>query len=199
LYAVNTQTKAVALTIDDAPHAHVTPQILDILRENAAHATFFVLGDNIEDNEAILERMKKEGHEIGNHLERDYPSILLSPDEFKNQLCKVDEVIQPAGQIKWFRPGSGWYNNRMLRQVQEHNYRCALASIYPHDTLTRSVWLISTYILTKLFPGGIIVLHDGKADRMRTAKVLKRILPILKSKGYRVVTLSELVSEPLAP
>jgi peptidoglycan/xylan/chitin deacetylase (PgdA/CDA1 family) len=192
LYFVRTQEKVVALTIDDVPHPAVTPRILDVLRENGARATFFVIGDHAAGNQAILERIRQEGSELGNHLNHEYPSIRLTPTEFDQELRAVDSVIRPATATKWFRPGSGWYNDRMLSQARRQGYRCALGSVYPFDTVLPNERLTAWYIRSQVFPGAIIILHDGKEDRMRTARVLATVLPDLKRSGYRVVTLSEL-------
>jgi peptidoglycan/xylan/chitin deacetylase (PgdA/CDA1 family) len=194
LYFVDTESRVVALTIDDAPHPVVTPQILDVLKQNSAHATFFLIGENIKGNEHLLDRMRQEGHELGNHLATDAPSIRLSPEEFERQLIEVDEMIKVEGSQKWFRPGSGFYNTRMLKQAELHGYRCSLGSVYPHDTAVRNTWIISKFITQKVFPGAIIIIHDGKDNRIRSVEVLKRVLPELKNQGYQVVTLSELVS-----
>jgi peptidoglycan/xylan/chitin deacetylase (PgdA/CDA1 family) len=193
LYFVDTDSKVVALTIDDAPHPIVTPRLLDLLKEYSTHATFFLIGKNIKGNELLLERMREDGHELGNHLSEDVASIRLSPDEFERQLVEVDRMIEPNGPQKWFRPGSGFYNSRMLKRAEAQGYRCALGSVYPHDTTVRNTWMISTFITQKIFPGAIIVVHDGKDERVRTVEVLKRVLPDLQRRGYKVVTLSELI------
>jgi peptidoglycan/xylan/chitin deacetylase (PgdA/CDA1 family) len=193
LYFVNTKQYAVALTIDDAPHPTVTPKLLDVLKEYSAHATFFVMGANIKGNEYILERMRFEGHELGNHLEKDFPSIRLSSEEFERQFVEVDVLINPKGPHKWFRPGSAFFNDRMLKQAKSHGYRCSLASIYPNDTRVRNTWIIATFIIQKVFPGAIIIIHDGKEDRVRSVEVLRNVLPKLQKQGYRIVALSELV------
>ena len=194
LYFVDTKAKVVALTIDDAPHPIVTPRILDVLKEYSAHATFFLIGRNIKGNEHLLNRMRRDGHELGNHLSEDAASIRLSSEEFEHQLLEVDKMINPDGPQKWFRPGSGFYNNRMLKQAEAHGYRCALGSVYPHDTIVRSTWIISTFITNKIFPGAIIVIHEGKKDRIRSVEVLKRVLPELQRLGYKVVTVSQLIA-----
>ncbi|HJQ27337.1 MAG TPA: chitin deacetylase family protein [Blastocatellia bacterium] len=194
LYFVETKAKVVALTIDDSPHATVTPRLLDVLKQHSAHATFFLIGNNIIGNEHLVDRMRREGHELGNHLSEDVASVHLSPEEFERQLAEVDKLINPDSPQKWFRPGSGFYNARMLRQAEAQGYRCALGSIYPHDTIVRNPWIISTFIIRKIFPGAIIVIHDGKDDRVRSAKVLRRVLPELQRQGYEVVTLSQLLS-----
>jgi peptidoglycan/xylan/chitin deacetylase (PgdA/CDA1 family) len=192
LYFVQTTKRIVALTIDDAPHPLVTPQILDVLRAHGAHATFFVIGDHARGNEQILEHVRREGNELGNHLEHEYPSIRLTPAAFEQQLRTVDQLIAPSTKVKWFRPGSGWYNSRMLAQAREQRYQCALGSVYPFDTIVRNEWLISNYITSQVFPGAVIILHDGKNDRVRSVNVLRNVLSGLKRSGYDVVTLSEL-------
>ena len=193
LYFVSLKEKVVALTIDDAPHALVTPQLLDVLNENAAHATFFVIGDHARGNSQILERARQEGHELGNHLAHEYPAVFLPPAQFEKELAEVDRLISPFPPMKWFRPGSGWYNRRMLNQARKGGYRCALGSVYPFDTVMRNRWAISLYIKSQIFPGAVIIIHDGKPYRTRSAKVLKEVLPALKAAGYRIVSLSELV------
>jgi peptidoglycan/xylan/chitin deacetylase (PgdA/CDA1 family) len=194
LYFVDTKTKAVALTIDDAPNPIVTPQLLNVLNEYSARATFFLIGENIKGNEHLLERMRMEGHELGNHLATDSASIFLSPDEFERQLLEVDNMIGVSGPQKWFRPGSGFYNARMIKQAKAYGYRCSLGCIYPHDTLIRNISIITTFITKKVFPGAIIVMHDGKVARITSVEVLRRVLPELRERGYEVVTLSELIS-----
>lgn len=194
LYFVNTQEKVVALTIDDVPHPQVTPEILDSLKENGARATFFVIGQYARENEEILARARREGHELGNHLMRDFPAVRLSPEQLSQELAEVDAMIRPTGSTKWFRPGSGWYSRRMIEQAEGRGYRCALGSVYPFDNALRNESAIARYVSSQVFPGAIIILHDGKPERTRTAAVLRRVLPELKAKGYRVVTLSELAA-----
>jgi peptidoglycan/xylan/chitin deacetylase (PgdA/CDA1 family) len=195
LFHAEISVRAVALTIDDAPHDAVTPKILDALRSHGARATFFLLGRRLPGRERIVERMRTEGHELGNHLVDDRPSILLSPSEFERQLLEVDGKIRSTGAAaKWFRPGSGWFNSRMVDVLGRHGYRCCLGSIYPHDTKLRIVRAIAGHIQRALFPGGIIILHDGAPDRIRTVKVLHRVLPRMADLGYRVVTVSELLN-----
>jgi peptidoglycan/xylan/chitin deacetylase (PgdA/CDA1 family) len=198
LFCVDTNEPVIALTIDDGPHATVTPAILDVLARHGAHATFFVLGECIPGNEALLDRIRNEGHELANHLFTDMPSILLSDTEIESQLVAVDSMIT-TGPIKWFRPGSGWFRRGMLQVVRKHGYRCVLGSVYPIDTHVRSNSLIEKNALGGLAPGAILVLHDGQADRMRTVEVLESILPRIKALGLRVVTLTDLVGVQRPP
>ncbi len=193
LYSVETDMPVVALTIDDGPDPETTPLILDLLAEWDAHATFFLITERIAGNENFVWRMLSEGHELGNHSTSDEPSIQLSLSEFSRRLDVSANVLDQFGEIHWFRPGSGWYNNEMLEIIQEKGYRCVLGSVYPYDPQLGSSWFSSEYVLWKAKPGSIIILHDYGSRGERTLVVLRNILPELKHQGYRVVTLSELV------
>ena len=193
LYLVDTQEPVVALTIDDGPDPVATPKILDLLDQHDAHATFFLITSRIPGNEEIVVRTVEEGHELANHLVTDDPSIVLSPAEFERQLLESHRVLSRFSDVHWFRPGSGWYNAKMLSILHQHGYRCALGSVYPFDPQIPSAWFSSRYILRNVRPGSIIVLHDYGGRGERTATALATILPDLHRRGFRVVTLSELL------
>lgn len=193
LYAVDTDQKLIALTIDDGPDSHSTNIILDVLAQNEAHATFFVLVDRVVENEDVVERMVAEGHELGNHLLQDTPSIQHPNYEFESQLEHAHKSLSRFTEIRWFRPGSGWYNRDMLRSLEPYKYRLALGSIYPFDSHIPSSWFASRYIVWRANPGAIIVLHDYGNRGQRTIATLSYALPILKQRGYRIVTLSEMI------
>ena len=194
LFYVDTDQPAVALTIDDGPSPELTPRILDLLAKHEARATFFLIGDHIQGNETLLRRMSAEGHELANHLQSDEPSIGLSARDFERQLLHVDSLIAWAGDTKWFRPGSGLYDPRMLRQLEKHGYRCSLGSFYPLEPLVDSPGLFAEQVLSHIEAGAIIILHEGGRERASTLEVLERILPEIRARGFRVLTLSELVA-----
>ena len=199
LFFADTREPLVALTIDDAPHPALTPAILDALAAHGAHATFFLLGGRVAGNEVTVRRIVAEGHELGNHLIADAPSIRLPAEDFERQLLRTHELLARFGQVRWFRPGSGWYSRQMLAQLRRHGYRCALGSAYAYDSHIPSAWYVSRHILLNTRPGAVIVLHDGGERRRRTVAVLGRMLPELGRRGYRVVTLSELAERATAP
>ncbi len=191
-YFIATEKPVVALTIDDGPDPVTTTRILDLLRQLNARATFFLITDRIPGNEEIVRRTVEERHELANHLTSEEPSILLSPSEFERRLLEAHEVLTRFSEVRWFRPGSGWYGKRMLSTIQKHGYRCALGSVYPFDPQIPSSWFATQYILRKVRPGSIIVLHDYRARGERTIEALAAILPELNRRGFCVVTLSEL-------
>jgi peptidoglycan/xylan/chitin deacetylase (PgdA/CDA1 family) len=196
LFRIPTDQKIMALTIDDGPHSDTTPQILDLLDEYDAHATFFTIGERVAGNEAILQRLVADGHELGNHLMRDARSIQLAPEEFEKEVADTHDLLAPYGKVRWFRPGSGFYNQRMLNHIRQYNYELVLGSVYPYDAQLPYPQFLSRYILNNAQAGGIIILHDGTPERgARTVEVLGEIMPALQAQGYRLVTLSELVEK----
>jgi peptidoglycan/xylan/chitin deacetylase (PgdA/CDA1 family) len=82
----------------------------------------------------------------------------------------------------------------MIDIMRRHGYRCALGSVYPFDATIPSTAFAARYIMSHTRPGAVLVLHDGGSRGRRTAKVLSEVLPELRRRGYRVVTLSELVA-----
>jgi len=197
LYSVKTQQPVVSLTIDDGPDPETSPLILDILKQHNVKVTFFLITDHIPGNEALVQRMVSEGHELGNHMTADEPSIRLSIDEFERKMLTAGRVLSQFYEgIHWFRPGSGWYNDEMLSVIHKHSYRCVLGSVYPYDPQIGSAWFSTNYILWKISPGDIIVLHDFQARGKRTLKTLETLLPELQQRGFELVTLSEMIELP---
>ena len=194
LYQVPTRARLLALTIDDGPDPVSTSLILDELRRHDARATFFLITDRLRGQEPVVARLVAEGHELGNHFTQDRPSIRLSPPAFEADLLRAHRELAPWGRPLWARPASGWYSQLMIRVMQRHGYRCALGSVYPFDATIPSVAWAKHYILRNARPGGIVILHDGGGRGRRTARVLAEVLPELRRRGYRVVSLSELVT-----
>jgi peptidoglycan-N-acetylglucosamine deacetylase len=184
----------VALTIDDAPDVAGTPAILDTLRAYGSHATFFVITGQIPGAESVMARIKREGHEIGNHFTTDRASIRLDSGAFERDLHSADSALRAYGAAQWARPGSGWYSPRMVRTMEHARYRCALGTVYPLDGTLAWPWLSTHYILAHVRSGAVVVLHDRGVRARRTAKVLGRVLPELRARGYEVVMLSQLLA-----
>ena len=187
-----TTSPVVALTIDDGPDARTTPRILAALEAHGARATFFLISERVPGNEEVVRAVVRGGHEIGNHLTRDEPSVRLSPAAFEASLLAAHEVLARFATPRWARPGSGWYTAAMVETMRRHGYRCALGSVYPLDPHHAWPGLSARVILRAVHPGAIIILHDGGARGERTARVLERVLPALAGRGFRVVTLTEL-------
>jgi peptidoglycan/xylan/chitin deacetylase (PgdA/CDA1 family) len=195
VYFAKTNKLIIALTIDDTPDVLTTPLILEVLKQNNIKATFFIISNQIIGNENIVESIVNDGHELGNHMTEDKPSIKMSPEEFEQDLLQAHSIISRFSKAEWMRPASGCYNKEMLKVAKNYNYRVALGSVYPYDTHIKLSWFSINHILFNVRPGSIIVLHDGNSRGHRTAKTLAKILPILKGRGYQFATLSQLFSE----
>lgn len=195
LFFVNTEEPVIALTIDDGPQAGTTEAILQVLELHGVHATFFMLSNELTGNETVIQELIAKGHELGNHMTTDESSIRLSPTAFETKFLKADQTLSAYDNISWFRPGMGWYNSRMLRFIHSHNYQLVLGSLFPYDTHLPSIQLTEQFVLHNLDPGDILVLHDGPKNRgKRTVQLLDQILPKIKQRGYRVITLTELTT-----
>ncbi|KAL7629203.1 hypothetical protein AAE478_000723 [Parahypoxylon ruwenzoriense] len=215
LWEVHTDKKIVALTIDDAPSEH-TQEILGVLNGHEATATFFVIGGQVPGREETLADVVRSGSELGNHAMHDEPSRALPDEELAAQMETVRDRIRQAyvtaaggsstrpeeeqeraeASVKmppqYFRPGSGFFSDRMRRLVDRLGYRLVLGSVYPHDPQISWAWLNARHILSMVRPGAIIVCHDR---RSWTAPMLRRVLKQLKKDGYRVVSVTELLEE----
>lgn len=194
LYRVHTDRPIVALTIDDGPDAVTTGLILDELGRHSARATFFLIAGRVPGREPVVRSIVAEGHEIGNHGMHDRPAIGLGPEEFAADLRAAGQVLSQHGPVRWARPGSGWYSAAMVAAIHRGGYRCALGSVYPFDGTVASATLATRHILGNVRPGAIVILHDGDGRGRRTVRVLREVLPELRQRGYRVVTLSELAA-----
>jgi peptidoglycan/xylan/chitin deacetylase (PgdA/CDA1 family) len=188
----------VALTIDDAPSEY-TSEIKQILKANDATATFFVIGSQVSGHEKILEDLVHNGNELGNHAMHDEPSRSLTDAELTHQIKTVkgmiDEVYTSANTKippSYFRPGSGFFNRRMRTLLAKLNYQLVLGNIYPHDPQISSWRINARHVLSMLRPGGIIICHDRRGW---TAPMLRKVLPEIRRRGYRIVTVTELLKE----
>lgn len=201
LWRVSTSAKVVALTIDDGPSEY-TAEIMSILEENRAAATFFIIGSQVAGREKSLVELVRRGNELANHAMHDEPSRSLSDTDLVHQVDTVDEMVRTAYASagvdpppKYFRPGSGFFSAKMRARLKTMRYRLVLGSIYPHDPQIPFAGVNARHILSMLKPGGIIICHDR---RSWTPPMLRQILPEIRKMGYRVVTVSELIDHASA-
>jgi peptidoglycan/xylan/chitin deacetylase (PgdA/CDA1 family) len=203
LLFVETPDRVVALTLDDGPDAELTPRVLVKLKDHGAKATFFLLGEAADRNAGTVKEIVSQGHEIGNHTWQDESSAGLPECVFRDRLSRTHEVLIRAGPTpRLFRPGGGWLGWRgqvVTIAKDEHDYRCVLGSVYPHDVRASSVGFIAADVLKRVRPGAIIVLHEGEGKpeqppRQRIVEILEHVLQELSTRNYRVVTVSELIT-----
>lgn len=193
------EEKVIALTFDDGPHPTYTNQILDILKEYDVKATFFVLGKFAEAYPDIIIRQWQEGHEIGNHTYSHVDAKRVSKKVLYNEYKKTQEIIENLinHQPRLFRPPYGSFDSQALDIVEMHDSIIVLWSAHQDskDWSNPDVEEIVNTTLSNIRNGDIILFHDYVYyDESSTVEALKEIIPELKSRGYRFVTISELLN-----
>ena len=198
LWRVSTSSKIIALTIDDGPSEY-THEITELLKDEDASATFFVIGSQVAGREETLRELIRSGNELGNHAMRDEPSRLLDDSNLLSQIKSVENMIHEAYDAvevarppRYFRPGSGFFNQRIRQITDKLNYRVVLGDVYPHDPQIPHPSINAKHILSMVSPGSIVICHDR---RSWTVPMLRKVLPELRRRGYRAVTLTKLLKE----
>jgi peptidoglycan/xylan/chitin deacetylase (PgdA/CDA1 family) len=198
--------KAVALTFDDGPSPIYTPQIMVLLKHYQAHGTFFVLGHNVEQYPWLVQAELKNGHEVGNHsfshLRMTKADQRSRQRELERTAVDLDLLGCPQSH-RLFRPPYSAFDDR-LKTYMAHTHRClVLWSIDSGDWRGLAAPAIINNVLNRVRNGAIIIFHDSdenaRVDRHPTVEALKTILPALKTAGYRMVTISELLHRHGSP
>jgi peptidoglycan/xylan/chitin deacetylase (PgdA/CDA1 family) len=196
--------REVALTFDDGP-SDWTPPILDVLAAGQAKATFFILGAAVEQQEETLRRAHAEGHELANHAFSHRDPSTLADEELRDELERTSSLVERAtGQHpRHFRPPYADTDYRVADVARATGFaRTVLRSVDPADWNQPDADRISEHVLSSVRRGSIVCLHDalppsdprGIATRQPTVDALGTIVPELTRRGYRLVTVTELLS-----
>ncbi len=197
----NVEGPYVALTFDDGPHATLTPKLLDILKEKGVKATFFVLGQCVVANPAVLQRAASEGHEIGNHS-WDHKSFSKSGGAgVASQVNQANAAIENATGKRpvIVRPPYGATTATITRRLnEEFGLKVIMWDVDPLDWKNRNSAHVKAEILKGAKPGSIILAHDIHPT---TVDAMAGTIDALKEKGFQFVTVSELLAmdRPLPP
>ncbi len=187
--------RVVALSFDGGPSAY-TPQVVDLLGLYHAHATFFVAGHSIQGRAPQLSRIVTMGNEIGNAGWNPRRALGLPAGELRGDLLRTSRTIASLTSVRpcVTRPPSRDSAERHAAVARGLGMTTTLWSQDPGDLGLRSPRLIARRVLDDVRPGGIVRLHDGGADRWATVQALPEILRSLSERGYRVVTVSDLLT-----
>ncbi len=184
----------VALTFDDGPSPTYTPQILSILKQHEARATFFMLGCWAVKHEDLVSRVAQAGHEIGNHSWSHPDCTKLSSSGMASQLHRWEGVVEPltGKHARYFRPPYGASNGSVRATAGNLGYRIAMWTADTNDWRRPGADAIFNRACNGARDGAIILMHDGGGPRDQTVAAVRRLVPALQKKGYRLVTLSQL-------
>ncbi|HET8645165.1 MAG TPA: polysaccharide deacetylase family protein, partial [Vicinamibacteria bacterium] len=193
VWRASTSEHAVALTFDDGPAPAHTPRVLEILARHRARATFFLIGQHAAAHPALVERIRAEGHEIGNHAFSIHSVMRHDRAAFLANLARTDAALGLRGPVKLFRPPGGKIRPWQLRLAREQGYEVVLGSAYPYDPAHPPPAYIRWLVAKNLAPGVIVILHDGIPDPAQTIAALDGILAEGRQRGFRFVTVGELL------
>jgi polysaccharide deacetylase family sporulation protein PdaB len=191
-----TAAKVVALTFDHSWGNTFTPAILDTLKQNNLKVTFFIMGPWASHYPDVVKRMVADGHEIASHGYRHENYGEKTAEWIKEDLTKSSAQIKEASGVtpKLFRPPNGHYNPQSLRLTNELGYKSILWNIDSIDWTNPGRDVIIDRIMKRLKPGAIVLLHASDTPR-QTAEALPILLNKIKAEGYKIVTVSELLSK----
>ncbi|KXI32070.1 MULTISPECIES: polysaccharide deacetylase family protein [Bacillus] len=180
--------KAIALTFDDGPNPATTTKILDALKKNKGHATFFVLGSRVQYYPGMLADILKGGNEIGNHS-YNHPLLTRLPlEEAVKQVKDTQQLIEKASGYTptHFRPPYGGTNQDINHAI---GMKVTLWDVDPEDWKIRNSQQITNRVLSHAADGRTVLMHDIYES---SAQAAVKIIHELTKQGYQLVTVSEL-------
>ncbi|MGI6440638.1 MAG: polysaccharide deacetylase family protein [Peptoniphilaceae bacterium] len=180
----------VALTYDDGPTAENTQRILAALDRVGGHATFFVLGNRVESYPEVMRAIVEQGSEIGNHSYSHPDLTRLGTEELNAQFALTDQAIESVTGLRpaLVRPPYGAYDTDVQTAAGRPLIRWSVDTL---DWKTRDAAATIDAVLDQVEDGDIILMHDLHES---TATASETLIPALHERGYRLVTVSELMN-----
>ena len=173
--------KEIYLTFDDGPTPEITTYVLDELKKHNAKATFFCIGKNVKKYHTIYERIKKEGHAIGNHTYNHLNASRVTKTSYIDNIQKAEKLIKS----NLFRPPYGRLKSSQARSIISMGYKIIMWDVLSADfdtTVTPEKCLKN--VLSKTSSGSIIVMHDSHKAKDKIYYALPKILSYFTEKGY---------------
>ena len=195
---VKTNDKVVALTFDDGPSKRYTTEILALLQQQEVKATFFITGKEAEQNPDEVSLLYQAGHQLGNHSFSHPRMVLMSPAAVAGEIERTDAAIRAVGYQDeiLFRPPYGkklfvlpWYLAQQQRKTIMWDLEPETA-----PSLAADAQAMADYVIEHIRPGSIVLMHLMYQSRQSSREALPLIIRGLKQKGYRFVTVSELLA-----
>lgn len=192
IYSVETEKKQVAVTFDAAWSAEDTDELISILNNHGAKATFYMVGDWVTQNPEAVLKLYNAGHEMGNHSDSHPSYSNISREEIRKQLNDCNEKIEEVTgeKPKTARAPSGDYDNKSIEVTESFGMKMIQWDVDSLDWKLLSVDEMYDRVIEKTQNGSIILFHNGVEN---TPEALDKILTKLKADGYEFVTVSELI------
>jgi peptidoglycan/xylan/chitin deacetylase (PgdA/CDA1 family) len=189
---------AICLTFDDGPDPLYTPKILDLLAVYDIKATFFVIGEAVQQYPQVLEAIVKQGHAIGNHTYSHSHPWMMTPARAKDEVARTTLAIEKIIGVtpNWFRPPFGRLRGAMREQAHVQNMTTVLWSHSLIDWGLLGTPLGISQRLSQIKADDIVLMHDGKRKHNHpqiTLQCLPNFLRSLQKKSLAAVTLDEFI------
>ncbi len=182
--------KTIALTFDDGPGPY-TAQLLDILDQHGAKATFFLIGSKVSSQANVVRSIHARGHQLGNHS-WSHPELPKLPvDQIADEIDRTNEAIRQATGVKpsILRPPYGAVNGVVLEQIRLRGMSSILWSVDTRDWADRNSNIVCSRAVAGAHPGAVILMHD---IHQTSVGAVPCILSALKQQGYSFVTIQRL-------
>ena len=185
----------IALSFDDGPHPRLTPRILAILEEYGIKATFFMVGENVGYYTDAARAVAEAGHEIANHTFSHRRFGHMDREDLLREITACEEALSSITEtpVRFVRPPEGEMSDAVRQVVGELDYRVILWDVDTRDWAHTPPEAITKHILDTVRAGDIILMHDFIGYNSPTPEALQQVIPALLERGYRFVTVGELV------
>jgi peptidoglycan/xylan/chitin deacetylase (PgdA/CDA1 family) len=193
---VETNEPVIALTFDDGPGPKYLAPVLELLEKENVTATFFLVGQAVRDHPDLTQDIAARGHEIANHSFTHPRMVLMSMDRIAQEIEDTDAAIRATGYVEplHFRPPYGKKLVNLPRYLAEHDRASIMWDIAP-EKWNGSVEEIANRIAEEAKPGSIVLFHVMYDSGGMSRAVLPLAIKTLKAKGYRFVTVSQLLEQ----
>ncbi|SEI20632.1 beta-1,4-N-acetylglucosamine oligosaccharide deacetylase NodB [Rhizobium tibeticum] len=204
-----TEDRSIYLTFDDGPNPYWTPQILNVLAEYRAPATFFVIGAYAKSHPELIRRIVAEGHEVANHTMTHPDLSTCGPLEVEREIIEANEAIIaacPQAAVRRIRAPYGVWSEEVLTTSAGAGLTAVHWSADPRDWSRPGANAIVDVVLASVRPGAIVLLHDGcppdelgqcavTSLRDQTLTALSRIIPALHERGFAIRPLPRITEQ----
>lgn len=183
------EPRRIAITFDDGPHA-MTPRYLEALARLGVPATFFLMGQFVDNRPELVSEYLRGGHQIGGHGYMHKRFTRLRPDQLVDQLRRTAKALGPVPHGSWVRPPHGSLGPVDLTTMLGCGYTVAMWSLDSRDHDGASAEVIAARCApSRVQPGDIILFHEGQEE---TLAALPQVVAGLQDAGFELVTMADL-------
>ncbi|WP_349410545.1 polysaccharide deacetylase family protein [Pseudalkalibacillus sp. SCS-8] len=193
IYKGNPEKPMVTFLVNVAWGNEYLPEILETMKKHNVHTTFFLDGSWVKKNQDMAKIIYEEGHEIGNHAYSHPDMKQLSRARINEEIKKTNDIIESTLDVtpKWFAPPSGSYRMEVVEIADALEMKTILWSVDTVDWRKPDPNEMASRVVSKVHPGAMILMHPTHS----TAKGLEQMINGIRSKGYSIGTVSQLMSE----